>query len=124
MARQPGWADSLKNGSTVKISIMYPAAPEATFDMEYSLKSHMRMSMAHLPAGRGFRGVSVERGAAGPAPGTPPPFVALCHFLFESVDDVVTAFTPHAAVLQRDMQNYTDIAEAIARAVSATLIKT
>ena len=32
----------------------------------------------------------------------------MCHYLFESLDGFLAAFTPHAAVLQADMRNYTD----------------
>jgi uncharacterized protein (TIGR02118 family) len=33
----------------------------------------------------------------------------MCHFLFDSIADFMTAFKPHAARLQGDMQNYTNI---------------
>jgi uncharacterized protein (TIGR02118 family) len=97
----------------VKISILYPQTPGARFEMDYYLHTHMPMSIGHLSAHEGFRGVSVERGVAGQDPGAPPPFVALCHFLFESLEDFVAAFTPHAALLQGDMPNYTNIAPVI-----------
>jgi uncharacterized protein (TIGR02118 family) len=97
----------------VKISILYPDAPASTFDMNYYLETHMPMSIARLSAHRGFRGVSVERGVAGQQPGSSAPFLALCHFLFESVDDFVEAFTPHAAELQGDIPNYTNVAPLI-----------
>ena len=92
----------------VKISILYPDAPGSTFDMDYYLKTHMPVSIGHLSGHPGFRGVSVERGVAGQQPGSSPPFLALCHFLFDSVDDFVAAFTPHAAELQGDIPNYTN----------------
>ena len=97
----------------VKISIMYPATSGAAFDMDYYLRTHMPMSIGYLSAHEGFRGVSVERGVAGQDPGAPPPFVAVCHFLFESLEDFVAAFTPHAALLQGDMPNYTNITPVI-----------
>ncbi|MEC4747068.1 hypothetical protein U2W12_01115 [Methylomicrobium sp. Wu6] len=31
--------------------------------------------------------------------------MVMCHFLFDSAEDFVAAFTPHAAVLQDDSQN-------------------
>lgn len=97
----------------VKISILYPGAPASTFDMKYYLETHMPMSIAHLSAHRSFRGVSVERGVTGQQPGSSPPFLALWHFLFESLEDFVEAFTPHAAQLQGDIPNYTNVAPII-----------
>jgi uncharacterized protein (TIGR02118 family) len=97
----------------VKISILYPDGPGATFDMNYYVETHMPMSIGYLSAHAGFRSVSVERGLAGPEPGSSPPFRALCHYVFESLDDFVAAFMPHAPVLQADMHNYTDIVPVI-----------
>lgn len=91
----------------IRISILYPAG--GRFDMQYYVETHMPRSIALLSAGQGYRGVSVERGLGGAAPGAAPAFVAMCHYLFDSVEDFVAAFTPHAAELQGDMPNYTDI---------------
>ena len=97
----------------VKISIMYPHADAASFDMEYYLNTHMPMSISRLGAHPGFRGVSVERGIAAPQSGLPPAYVALCHFLFTSVEDFVAAFMPNAEALQADIPRYTNIAPVI-----------
>ena len=69
----------------------------------------MPLSIARLSTAPGFQSVSVERGVGGGAPDAPPPFIALCHYLFDSLDDFLAAFTVHAAVLQGDIPNYTDI---------------
>jgi uncharacterized protein (TIGR02118 family) len=37
----------------------------------------------------------------------------MCHYLFDTADDFMAAFLPHAAELQGDMPNYTDIAPVI-----------
>lgn len=91
----------------VKISILYPDT--GRFDMDYYLNTHMPRSIALLGAGAGYRGVSVERGAGGATPGSPAPFVAMCHYAYDSVEEFMAAFLPHAAELQGDMANYTDI---------------
>lgn len=91
----------------VKISILYPNS--GRFNMDYYLNKHMPRSIALLSQGKGYRGVSVERGLGGAAPDSVPAFVAMCHFLFDSVDDFMAAFMPRAAELQGDMPNYTDI---------------
>ena len=93
----------------IKISILYPNNKGARFDMRYYIDTHMPLSIGLLSAHSGFKGVSVERGIAGAIPGTDAAYVAMCHFLFDSADDFMAAFIPHAAVLQGDMGNYTDI---------------
>lgn len=93
----------------VKISILYPNNPGARFDMDYYLDVHMPMSIERLGAHPGFNGVSVERGLGGGLPDSPAAYVAMCHFLFVSVEDFMAAFNPHAQILQGDMPNYTDI---------------
>ena len=47
------------------------------FDMDYYLNTHIPRSIGLL--GKGYRGVSVERGLVGVAPGSAPSYVALCH---------------------------------------------
>ncbi len=77
--------------------------------MRYYVGTHMPLSINLLSAHPGFKGVSVERGPGGAEPGTDPAYIAMCHFLFDSVEDFMTAFVPNAATLQGDMPNYTDI---------------
>lgn len=97
----------------VRITILYPRTEGARFDMDYYLQKHMPLSIGYLRTHPGFRAVSVERGVAGGEPGSHAPFVAVCQFLFETVDDFVAAFTPHAAELQADIPAYTDISPVI-----------
>lgn len=91
----------------IKISILYPN--NGKFDMDYYLDTHMPRSIALLSKGRGYRGVSVERGIGGASPGSAPSHVAMCHYLFDTADDFMAAFLPHAAELQGDMPNHTGI---------------
>lgn len=77
--------------------------------MRYYVEKHMPMSIRLLGAHAGFRGVSVERGAAGVPPGTPPAYIAMCHFEFDSAESFLDAFLPHAQALQGDIPNYTDV---------------
>ena len=93
----------------IKISILYPNNPGARFDLGYYLDMHMPLSVRLLSAHPGFKGVSVERGLGGAMPGTDAAYIVMCHFLFNSAEDFMAAFDPHAAVLQGDMPNYTDI---------------
>jgi len=92
-----------------KISILYPNSQGSRFDMRYYVDTHMPLSIELLSAHPGFRGVSVERGLGGAEPGTDAAYVAMCHFLFDSIEDFMAAFVPHATRLQGDMPSYTDI---------------
>ena len=93
----------------IKISILYPNKPDGRFDMDYYLNKHMPMSIDLLSAAPGYQGVSVERGLGGGTPDAPPTYVAVCHYLFDSVEQFMEAFIPHAPTLQGDMPNYTNI---------------
>jgi uncharacterized protein (TIGR02118 family) len=93
----------------VKISILYPNREGGRFDLKHYVETHMPRSIELLSARPGFKGVSVEHGVSGPLPGTAAAYVAICHFAFDTVEDFLAAFMPHAAELQGDMPNYTDI---------------
>ena len=97
----------------IKISILYPNNKDAWFDMGYYLDTHMPLAIGLLSAHSGFKGVSVERGLGGAMPGTAAAYSVMCHFLFDSTADFIAAFMPHAALLQGDMPNYTDLAPII-----------
>jgi uncharacterized protein (TIGR02118 family) len=93
----------------VRISILYPNTEGARFDLDYYAETHMPRSIQLLSAHPGFRGVSVEKGVSGAEPGSQPAYSAMCHFLFDSTEAFMAAFMPHAAELQGDIQNYTNV---------------
>lgn len=93
----------------VMMSILYPTRNDARFDLEYYLNTHRPMSIERLSRHAGFKGVSVGRGIGGGTPGSEPEYRAMCQYLFDTVDDFLAAFNPHAALLQGDIVNYTDI---------------
>jgi len=69
----------------------------------------MPLAVELLGTHSGFKGVSVDRGLGDLHSGANAIHSATCHFLFESTEDFTDAFTPHAAMLQADIPNYTDI---------------
>ena len=92
-----------------KISILYPNQEGSRFDTHYYIETHMPLSIGLLSSHPGFKGVSVERGLSGADPGSVATYIAMCHFLFDSIESFMAAFAPHAKQLQGDMPNYTDI---------------
>ena len=97
----------------IKVVILYPNQPGSHFDLHYYTQTHMPKSIALLSAHPGFRSVSVERGVGGAAAGSKAEYAAMCEYVFNSVEDFLEAFMPHAAELQADIPNYTDVTPVI-----------
>lgn len=91
----------------IRVNVLYPNRPDARFDVDYYLQTHMPRAIELL--GATLKGVSVEIGIGSRNPGEPAPFAAIAAFTCESVEAFTTAFTPNAAELQGDVPNYTDI---------------
>ncbi len=68
----------------VKVSVLYPNSETARFDMKYYCDFHVPMARAKF--GAALRGVEVEGGLAGAAPGSRPAFIAIGHLYFDSVE--------------------------------------
>lgn len=95
----------------IKVTVLYPNADNARFDFDYYCRHHMPMVRDRL--GAACRGVAVERGLSGDAPGSPPRFVAVAHLFFDSVDAFQGAFAPHIDEIMKDVPNYTDLSPSL-----------
>ncbi|MGO8918610.1 MAG: EthD family reductase [Stellaceae bacterium] len=95
----------------IRVSVFYPWSTGATFDMNYYLATHMPMVQKRL--GAACKGISVDQGVAGGAPGTPPSFIAIGHILADSVEAFQAALTPHAQEIMGYIRNFTKIAPTI-----------
>jgi|SRR6516162_1145412 uncharacterized protein (TIGR02118 family) len=91
----------------IKVSILYPHSANASFDMNYYVTKHMPMVRDKL--GSACKGMAIDRGIAGGAPGAAPTYAAMGHFLCESVEAFQAAFAPHAKMIMADIPNYTKI---------------
>lgn len=91
----------------IKVSVLYPNSEDAKFDIDYYCNKHMNMVSELL--GDAVKGMSVESGMAGGAPGAPAPFIAMGHLLFDNVETFQTTFGPHANKIMGDIPNYTNI---------------
>lgn len=91
------------------ISSVYPVKDDYQFDFEYYENVHMPLSIKKLSAAKGFLGVSVERGITIDEPNMPSSYVAMCHYYFDTLENFMAAFMPHAEELQADIKNYTNI---------------
>ncbi len=90
----------------IKVSVMYPNNEGSTFDMNYYCETHIPLVRRKL--GAALRGVTVEQGIGGEEPGSPAPYLALAHLLFDSLEAFQTSFAPHAREFEDDIPNYTN----------------
>ncbi len=89
-----------------KVSVMYPNTAGSTFDMAYYLDTHIPMVRRLL--GAALKGVAVEQGIGGEEAGSPAPYLAMGHLLFDSPEAFQSAFGPHAQAIVADIPNYTN----------------
>jgi uncharacterized protein (TIGR02118 family) len=91
------------------ISSIYIKKEGYKFDFDYYMNRHMPRSIQLLSKAKGYRGVSVERGMEIGEPKIDSLFVAMCNYYFDSLEEFMAAFGPHAEELQGDIINYTNI---------------
>ena len=91
----------------IKISVFYPNTQGAKFDMAYYCQTHMPLVNRLL--GPVIKGIAVDQGIGGFPPGSPAPYVAAGHLLFDSVQAFQTAFEPNAQAIMGDIPNYTNL---------------
>jgi uncharacterized protein (TIGR02118 family) len=85
----------------IKVSVLYPDAPGATFDMDYYCSSHMPMVQRTL--GAALKGLSADHGIAHQGP-----YLAMGHLMFDSVEEFQAALATHGATFLADVPNYTN----------------
>ena len=90
----------------VKVSVLYPNEEGKTFDMTYYCDKHVPMVRELL--GSSCTKAAVEQGIAGGTPGSKATYIAMGHLYFETVDNFVSSFTPHANAIMSDIPNFTD----------------
>jgi len=90
----------------IKVSVMYPNTSDATFDIDYYCDTHMKMVEELI--GDALKGINVEYGLAGGAPGEIATYIAMGHLIFDSVDSFQNAFGLHAEQILADIPNYTN----------------
>jgi uncharacterized protein (TIGR02118 family) len=90
----------------IKVSVLYPNAPGARFDMNYYVQKHM--PMVREKCGPECRAIAAEGGLGGGVPGSQAPYIAVGHLTFDSVNAFQQAFGPHVNEIMADIPNYTN----------------
>ncbi len=91
----------------IKVSVLYPNSEGCKFDIAYYCNTHMPMVKNKL--GDACKGLAVDHGISGGAPGSRSTYVAAGHLFFESVEAFQAAFGPHTKEIMADIPNYTDV---------------
>ena len=90
----------------IKVTILYPNAPDATFDMNYYVTRHL--PMVRDKCAPECRSIAAERGLAGGQPGSQAPYIAVGHLTFDSAGAFQKSFGPNAMEILADIPNYTN----------------
>lgn len=104
---EQGWYNPLEAMVMIKVSVLYPNTSGGRFDADYYCNKHMPMVKDKL--GEACKGIAVEQGIGGGAPASQPPYLAMGHLFFESIETFHRAFDPNAAAIMGDAPNYTNV---------------
>jgi uncharacterized protein (TIGR02118 family) len=91
----------------IKVGVFYPNSEGIKFDMTYYLQKHM--PMVRQKVGAALKGMAVEQGLAGGAPGSPMTYAVIAHLTFDSVDSFQASFGAHAQEIMADISNYSSV---------------
>ncbi len=91
----------------IKVTVLYPNSPDAKFDMGYYLGKHM--PLVREKSGPACKGMAIDQGLAGGAPGAPAAYVAMGHILYDTVEAFQAVFAEHGPALLADLPNFTNV---------------
>ena len=69
----------------IKVTVFYPYSEGQTFDIDYYCNKHMAMVKELF--GEVLKGMTVEKGIAGPVPNSPALYAAMGNMYFDSIED-------------------------------------
>ena len=92
----------------IRVTVSYRNEPEKKFDWDYFMGDHMALLHRELDH-RGMVRVEIDKGISAADPNASAPFIAVAHLIFNTVEDVHTAFIAAGRPVMGDVPNYTDI---------------
>jgi uncharacterized protein (TIGR02118 family) len=91
----------------ITVNVLYPNSATIKFNMNYYLDTHIPLVSRLL--GAALKGVLVQHGSGGAAPGSPPQYAVITVLRFESMAAFQSAFVPHAPAITADIVNFTNV---------------
>jgi uncharacterized protein (TIGR02118 family) len=95
----------------ITVTVLYKNTDALKFNMDYYLNTHIPLVNKLL--GAALKGVVVQHGISGGAPGSKPEFLVITQLKFESVDAYQAAFGPQAPAVMGDLPNFCNESPAI-----------
>ena len=92
----------------IRVTVSYPNEQGKKFDWDYFNNTHGPLVQQHLGP-LGLVRAEVDKGISASDPSAPPPFVAVVHLIFNTVEEVHEAFKAAGRPVMGDIPNYTDI---------------
>jgi len=90
------------------VSVLYPAAGEGRFDLDYYLTKHVPLC-EKLFGPFGLSRIEIDEGLSGFAPGAPPNYRMIARLYFDSLEGFQSAAAEVGGQIFADVPNYTDI---------------
>ncbi len=89
----------------IRLTVMYPNAEDAFFDMDYYINKHI--AMVNEMCAPAVKDCSVEQGMDGPD--GPAPYKVIARVTCESMDDFMKYVAPNDPTFAADVPNFTNI---------------
>jgi uncharacterized protein (TIGR02118 family) len=91
----------------IRVAVLYPNKPGATFDYTYYAKKHMKLVQEKLRK-MGLVKIEIDKGVNGIS-GAPSPYITVGYLVFKSMADLQKASVPIAGELHDDIPNFTNV---------------
>ena len=91
----------------VRFSVMYPSNT-GKFDFDSYTQNHMAL-VHRLLEPYGLVRTEIDRGLGADRLGIAAPYLAICHFEFNSLEEMLKGIVPHFQDIEADANKFTDI---------------
>ena len=92
----------------IRVAVLYPNKPGATFDYNYYAKKHMKLVEDRLKT-MGLIRIEIDKCINKTAISSKAPYITVGYLIFGSVDDLKKAAGPIGGELNDDIPNFTNV---------------
>jgi uncharacterized protein (TIGR02118 family) len=91
----------------IRVAVLYPYTPQATFDYTYYINKHMKLVHDKLHKS-GLKKIEVDKAIDKKSYGTDVPYITIGYLFFDSLDNLKKS-SAIMAELQQDIPNFTNV---------------